>query len=129
MKLQSGTLVVTIQGDACDRATLQGLINWNKHKGSALCMKIMGLATYAAHKWQDRAFLRKNKVCGHPYKYLCEIKLLQDRKIDRQFLENPIRRPMMIDNKVERHSARDAETLIKVGLHISTITCADHTTS
>ena len=36
---------------------------------------------------------------------------------------------MIIDHKVERHSARDAETLIKVGLHISTIICADHTTT
>ena len=92
-------------------------------------MKIMGLATYAAHKWQDKAFLGKNKVCGHPYKCLCKIKLLQDRKIDRPFQENPIRRPMKIDNKVERHSARDTETLIKVGLHMSTIICADHTTN
>ena len=36
---------------------------------------------------------------------------------------------MIIDNKVERHSARDAEVLIKVGLHIGTIICADHTTT
>ena len=71
----------------------------------------------------------KNKVCGHPYRCLCEIKLLQDRKIDRPFLENPIRRPMIFDNKVERHSARDTETLIKVGLHMGTIICADHTTT
>ena len=35
---------------------------------------------------------------------------------------------MIIDNKVERHSARDSETLIKVGLHMGTIICADHTT-
>ena len=34
---------------------------------------------------------------------------------------------MIFDNKVERHSARDAEMLIKVGLHIGTIICADHT--
>ena len=40
-----------IQGEAYDTARLQGLINRNKHKGSAYCMKIMGLATYAAHKW------------------------------------------------------------------------------
>ena len=36
---------------------------------------------------------------------------------------------MKIDNKVVRHSARDTETLIKVGLHMSTIICADHTTN
>ena len=34
---------------------------------------------------------------------------------------------MIIDNKVERQSARDAETLLMVGLHIGTIICADHT--
>ena len=33
---------------------------------------------------------------------------------------------MIIDNQVESHSARDTKTLIKVGLHISTIICADH---
>ena len=118
-----------MQGMGYDTTRLQGIIDRNKHKGSAYCMKIMGLATYAAHKWRDKAFLRKNKVCGHPYKCLCEIKLLQDRKIDRQFHENPIRRPMIIDNKVERHSARDSETLIKVGLHMGTIICVDHTTN
>ena len=36
---------------------------------------------------------------------------------------------MKIDNKVIRYSARDTETLIKVGLHMSTIICADHTTN
>ena len=118
-----------IQGEAYNTAKLQGLINRNKHKGSAYCMKIMGLVTYTAHKWRDKAFLKKNKVNGHPYKYPCEIKLLKDRKFDRPSLENPIRRPMIIDNKVEIHSARDAETLIKVGLHIGTIICADHTTT
>ena len=37
-----------------------------------------------------------------------------------------IRRPMKIDNKIIRHDARDSEILIKVGLYISTIMCADH---
>ena len=90
-------------------------------------MKIMGLVTYAAHKWQDQAFLRKHKTCGHPYKCPCEVKLLQSRKIDRPFLEHSIRKPMIIDNKIVRHDTRDTETLIKVGLHMSTIICADHT--
>ena len=92
-------------------------------------MKIMGLATYAAHKWRDRAFLKKKKKCGHLYNCPCEIKLLQDRMFDRPFLTNPIRRPMIINNKIKIHSARDAEILIKVGLHIGTIICADHTTA
>ena len=38
----------------------------------------------------------------------------------------PIRRPMKIDGKFDEYSARDRETLIKVGLHMSTILCADH---
>ncbi len=33
---------------------------------------------------------------------------------------------MKIDYKIVKHDARDTETLIKVGLHISTIMCADH---
>ena len=78
-------------------------------------MNIMGLVTYVAHKWRDRAFLRNREKCGHPHQCPCEIKLLQDRSIDRPFLTNPIRRPMKIDNKIEKHSARDTKTLIKIG--------------
>ena len=33
---------------------------------------------------------------------------------------------MKTDGKFDEHSARDIETLIKVGLHMSTILCADH---
>ena len=40
-----------IQGKGYDTARLQGIIDRNKHKGSAYFMKIMELATYAAHKW------------------------------------------------------------------------------
>ena len=47
----------------------------------------------------------------------------------RPFLEMPIRRPMIIDKKVVRHSARHSEILIKVGLHISTIICVDDTST
>ena len=36
---------------------------------------------------------------------------------------------MKIDNKIEKHSARDTEALIKVGLYISTIIFADHTST
>ena len=55
--------------------------------------------------------------------------MLKDRKFDRPFLEIPIRRLMIMDKKIVRHSARDSEVLIKVGLHISTIICADHTST
>ena len=41
----------------------------------------------------------------------------------------PIRRPMVIDKKMKRHNARDSEVVIKVGLHISTIICADPTST
>ena len=40
----------SIQARTYDTSALQELINRNKHKGSAYCMKIMGLATYATHK-------------------------------------------------------------------------------
>ena len=40
-----------------------------------------------------------------------------------------IRRPMIIDKKVVRHNARDSEIPIKVGLNISTIISADHTST
>ena len=33
---------------------------------------------------------------------------------------------MKIDGKFDEYSARDIETLIKVGLHMSTILCVDH---
>ena len=89
-------------------------------------MKIMGLATYAFHKWSDRAYLKKQKTCGHPHQCPCELKLLRKRKLDRSFLDMPIGRPMKIDKKIVRHNARDSEILIKVGLYISTIMCADH---
>ena len=89
-------------------------------------MKIMGLVTYIAHKWRDRMFLKKKRGCKHPHECPCDIKLLQERKLDRPFLTNPIRRPIKIDNKIEEQSARDTETLIKVGLHVCTIICADH---
>ena len=78
---------------------------------------------------ERQGILRNRKKCDHPYQCPCEIKLLQDRSIDRPFLTNPIRRPMKIDNKIERHSVRDTETLIKVGLHISTVICSDHTST
>ena len=92
-------------------------------------MKIMVLTTYAFHKWSNRAYLKKQKTCGHPHQCPCELELLSKRKLDRPFLDMPIRRPMIIDNKIIRHDARDPEILIKVGLYISTINCADHTST
>ena len=47
-------------------------------------------------------------------------------KRDRPFLLEPIRNPMKIDGRFNEYSARDRETLVKVGLYISTILCADH---
>ena len=42
-----------MQGRSFDTSSLQNLIERNRHKGSAYCMKIMGLAIYAFHKWRD----------------------------------------------------------------------------
>ena len=45
--------------------TLQRIVDRNKAKGSAYCIKIMGLVVYAAHKWRDKVFLKKHKPCEH----------------------------------------------------------------
>ena len=118
-----------MQGGAYNTTSLQKLIDRNRHKGSAYCMKIMGLATYAFNKWRDQVFLKKKKICSHLYQCPCELELLKGRKLDRSFLEMPIRIPMIIDKKIIRQNARDSEILIKVGLHISTIISADHTST
>ena len=86
----------------------------------------MSLVTYIAHKWRDKTFLTLKKKYNHPQQCPCEIKLLKDRAIDRPFLTESIRRPMKINNEFKNHSERDTEILIKVGLHISTILCANH---
>ena len=41
------------QGIVYNTSSLHKLIDRNRHRGSAYCMKIMGLATYAFHKWND----------------------------------------------------------------------------
>ena len=79
-------------------------------------------------KWQGKVFLKHNKVCEHKHHYPCEQKLLKDRAIDRPFVFEPVRRPMKINDKFVEHSARDIETLVKIGLHTSTILCTDHNT-
>ena len=66
-----------MQGGAYNTASLQKLINRNRHRGSAYCMKIMGLTTYAFHKWRDQVFLKKKKISGHPYRCPCELELYQ----------------------------------------------------
>ena len=68
-----------MQGGAYETTSLQKLSDRNRHKGSAYCMRIMGLATYAFHKWRDQVFHKKNKTCGHSYQCSCELKLLKDR--------------------------------------------------
>ena len=85
----------------------------------------MGLLTYFTHKWQDKVLL-KQKKCAHNYQCPCEQKLLKARAINRHLVLEPVRRPMKIDDKFVEYSARDTETLVKVGLHTSTILCADH---
>ena len=55
-----------------------------------------------------------------------QAKVTKKIAIDRPFVLEPIRRPMKIDDKFVEYSARDTKTLVKVGLHMSTILCADH---
>ena len=52
--------------------------------------------------------------------------MLKKRALDGPFMLEPIRKPMKIDGKFDKYSAKDRETLIKGGLHISTILCANH---
>ena len=56
-----------VQGIVYDTSSLQNFIDRNRHKGSAYCMKIIRLATYAFHKWKNQVYLKKKKVGGHPY--------------------------------------------------------------
>ena len=87
-------------------------------------MKIMGLVTYAAHKWRDTVYLKLNKVCNYVYQCPCKERLLKKIALDRPFIVEPIRKPMKIDGRFNEYSARDREPLVKVGLHIGTILCA-----
>ena len=48
------------------------------------------------------------------------------RTLDRPFIAEPIRRLMKMDGKFDEYSTKDRETLIKVGVHISTILRANH---
>ena len=77
-------------------------------------MKIMDLATYAAHNWRDTVYLKRNKVCDHFHRCPCKEKLLKERKLDRPFTSEPIRRPRKIDGRFNENSAKDRETLVKV---------------
>ena len=88
-------------------------------------MKIMGLVTYAAHNWRDTMCTQDSTKCDHVYQCPCKEKLLKKRTLDRLFISEPIRRPIKIDGKFNEYSVKDRETLVKVGLHISTILCAD----
>merc|ERR1711873_187695 len=52
-----------------------------------------------------------------------------DRKFDRPFTELPIRDSQIINHSLVQPSAKDEETLIRVGLLVSTVVSADHTSS
>ena len=92
-------LTYSLKERSYDSSCLQIVVDRNKHKGSAFCMKVISLATYVAQIWRDKAFLSTRKKCNHPHQCPCEIKLLQDRPIDRPFDTTPLRRPMIIDKK------------------------------
>merc|ERR1712080_233796 len=112
-----------------DYHPLDKVVQNNVDKGSSRSMKIMGYVTYAGQNWRDYVYLKKNSKCGH--KYLCECKklLLEKRKIDRPFLETPIREHQRIAGRLVTPNAADQETLIRVGLMASTLISADSTTS
>ena len=45
-----------------DSSLLQVIIDKNKHLGTAKCIKIMGIFTYFAHKWQDKVSLNLTRI-------------------------------------------------------------------
>ena len=69
------------------------IVEKHRDKGLAYCMKLMGYVLYFAHTWIDNIYLTKHNKCNHSYFCTCKKKLLEDRKIDRPFLETPIRGP------------------------------------
>ena len=80
------TLISPFKDDPYDSSIFQTIVNNNKHQGSAKCMKIMGLVTYAAHTWRDKVYLRLNKNCNHTYQCPCKDRLLKKRTLDRPFI-------------------------------------------
>ena len=90
---------------------------------------VMGYALYYVHMLIDHCYLKKHSKCGHNYSCQCKKALLEARGVDRPFLQTPIRGPLKLDGKFVSPSARDEETLIRIGLLISTLISADHDTS
>ena len=77
-------------------------------------MKIMGLATYAAHEWQDKA--QSTKTVAIPTNVSMKLNYCKTEKLTDH------------SRRIPSEDVRDTESLIKVKLHRSTIICADHTT-
>merc|ERR1712115_548631 len=79
-----------IRNKSVDFQPLETVVTRNKFRGSNYCLKIMGYATWIAHHWRDKVYLRKYSTCNHQYLCPCKRKLLADRKVDRPFVELPI---------------------------------------
>ena len=79
-----------IKNKPVDFHPLEAIVRRNKFRGTNYCLKIMGYVTWIAHNWRDKIYLKKHKVCEHPYLCQCKKKLLTDRKFDRPFAELPI---------------------------------------
>ena len=100
--------VKPVRNKSQDYHPLDKIVQRNLHKGSSHCMKIMGYVTYFAHKWVDKVFLKKHSKCKHTFLCECKQKLLANRKIDRPFVETPIREPQIIEKRL----VTDEDTLI-----------------
>ena len=81
---------------------------------STYCIKLMGLATYAAHKWQDKA--QSTKTVAIPTNVSMKLNYRKTEKLTDH------------SRRIPSEYVRDTESLIKVELHMSTIIGADHTT-
>ena len=71
-----------VRKEKLDFHPLDIVVEGNGTKGSSYCMKIMGYVTYFAHKWVDKWYLKKYKVCEHSYHCECKKNLLAQRKLD-----------------------------------------------
>merc|ERR1712163_85931 len=116
-----------IKNKPVDFHPLEVIVRRNKFRGTNFCLKILGYVTWIAHNWRDKIYLKNHKACEHQYLCQCKKKLLTDRKFDRPFAELPIRDPQIINHSLVQTSAKDEETLIRVGLLVSTVVSADQT--
>ena len=64
-----------IKNKPVDFHPLEVIVRRNKCRGTNFCLKILGYVTWIAHNWRDKIYLKKHKVCEHPYLCQCKKKI------------------------------------------------------